>query len=391
MERLAVLGSTGSIGTQTLEVVRANPGRFEVAGLAAGANIALLAEQIREFSPKYVVTGSEESALELRTSGFSSVLSGREACEKMASAGDIDIVVGAIVGFEGLYSVLAAAKNGKRIALANKECLAAAGSLLMGEAKRSGAEIVPVDSEHSSIYQCLNRRGAHEEPRRVIITASGGPFLRTPFEELAGVKPEAALKHPTWSMGAKNTIDSATLMNKGLEVIEAAVLFDLPPEKIEVLVHPESIVHGFVEYGEGSVVATMFVPDMRVPIAYALKTLAPECSALGSGASWLDLRQRALNFQTPDGKRFPALSLAYQALRMGGSAPAILNAANESAVESFLSGGIGFLDIPAVVQQVLETETKRNIERIEDVVGSDTDARQSASKIIAQICEEKRN
>lgn len=386
------MGSTGSIGRQTLDVVRENSDNFEVISLAAGQNIELLIEQIREFQVQKVVVATEGAAAELRTADVGvknlQISVGREGSVELAKDPAAPIVMGAILGFEGLFSVLAAVQAGKCVALANKECLVAAGDLLQNEAKRTGAKLVPVDSEHSSIYQCLNRRGAHEDVRRVILTASGGPFLNTPREDLHQVDATAAIKHPRWAMGAKISVDSATLMNKGLEVIEAAVLFGLPPEKIEVLIHPESVVHGLVEYSEGTILAALFATDMRVPIAYALKTLSGMDANISSGVSFLDLaKQQTLRFFSPDDVRFPSLGICYRALRQGGSSPAVLNAANEMAVESFLRNEIKFLQIPSVVEQSLEQVEFRKTKEISDVVWADTEARKTASKILKKVSE----
>jgi len=387
--RVCILGSTGSIGRQTLDVIRANPAAFEVSSLAAGQNLELLIEQIREFKVSEVSVANERLAEELKKTRFDwslSVRFGREGAIGLAEHASSDIVMGAIVGFEGLFPILAAVKAGKNVALANKECLVAAGSLLKSEAARSGAKLIPVDSEHSSIYQCLNRRGLNENVRRVILTASGGPFLHTSGEELARVDASAAVKHPRWAMGAKISVDSATLMNKGLEVIEAAVLFDLPPEKIEVLIHPESVVHGLVEYWEGTMLAALFTTDMRVPIAYALKTLSGLEAKIDSRVSFLDLaKERTLSFYSPDGLRFPALGICYRALREGGNAPAVLNAANEIAVESFLRNEIKFLEIPSVVEESLKQVEFNEPKEINDVVWADTEARKTASKILNHL------
>jgi 1-deoxy-D-xylulose-5-phosphate reductoisomerase len=386
---LAVLGSTGSIGRQTLDVVRSNPGRFHIAALSARANVALLLEQINEFQPELAVVGDETAAAELRQAvgGRLRVESGRGGLCAAASLEGVHTVVDAVVGFEGLFPALAAISSGKDLALANKESLAAGGPLLREALAHSSSELFPVDSEHSSIYQCLNRRGRPESVRRVFLTASGGPFLHLPLEQFADVRPEDAIRHPRWNMGPKISVDSATLMNKGLEVIEASMLFQLPGEKIHVLIHPESVVHGLVEYDEGTQLAALFSTDMRVPIAYALKCASSSGSAvsLSSGVSFLDLAaQGTLHFFAPDMKRFPALALCYQALEEGGTAPAVLNAANEIAVENFLHRQLPFSAIVQVVERTLQVHEVRKIKCIEDVISTDAEARACASK----LCEE---
>ena len=387
---ISILGSTGSIGTQTLQVVRANPGAFKVVCISGGSNTELLRKQANEFRPELVVAGDEAAAREL--SGDlpqgPEIAWGRSGLEQAVLHSSVRSVVSAIAGYEGLFPLLAALKAGKSVALANKEPLAAAGPLVKRAAAASGAEIIPVDSEHSSIFQCLARRGMSETPRRIILTASGGPFLHLPLSDFAKVTPEDAVKHPNWSMGKKISVDSATLMNKGLEVIEAAVLFDLPARQIEVVIHPESIVHGLVEYSEGTMLAAMFTADMRIPISYAMKRLlgssnagfsAVDCS---SGANFLDLAARgSLNFIKPDIERFPALRLCYQALEQGGTAPCILSAANEIAVGAFLKGKVTFSAIPQLVEGVLNHCPAGGIEGIEDVITADALAREQASKI----------
>ena len=396
--KLCILGSTGSIGTQTLDVVRANNGEFEVHALAAGTNVELLAAQAEEFKPKLISVRDKEVADAIRPLLKSAIAIeiGREGCEKAASSPESDIVVAAVVGFEGLFAVHAAVKAGKKIALANKESLVAAGALLLEEASRTGATIAPIDSEHSSIYQCLLRRGQPERVRRIVLTASGGPFWKSTAEELSKVTAADAVKHPTWAMGAKISVDSATLMNKGLEVIEAAVLFDLPGRQIEVLIHPESIVHGMVEYDEGTMLAALFVTDMRVPIAYALKALAGHDGSsnraiVASGVSFLDLAKREkLSFYEPDLTRFPALGLAYDALNAGGLMPAVLNAANEVAVHSFLKNEIGFSAIPFVSESVMKGFENKKAQQIEDVVRADSSAREAASKVVDRLASSAR-
>ncbi|MFN8389352.1 MAG: 1-deoxy-D-xylulose-5-phosphate reductoisomerase [Bdellovibrionota bacterium] len=389
---LAVLGSTGSIGVQTLDVVRRNPGAFRVAALAAGSNIERLTEQIDEFKPELVVVSDESSRERLRqlVPKTVEIACGKAGLEAAACTSEVQTVVNAVVGFAGLFPAVSAVSAGKNLALANKECLVAGGSILVERARRSGARIAPVDSEHSSVFQCLKRNGCKEQVRRVILTASGGPFRNCSPEQLESVTPEDAVKHPTWSMGAKISVDSATLMNKGLEVIEAAVLFDLPGDKIEVLVHPESIVHGFVEFQEGTLLAALFSTDMRVPITYALKYLlgdSDDTPQLESGVSFLDLAARGtLSFARPDVERFPALSLCYQALATGGQMPLVLNAANEIAVAAFLQGTLKFTDIPRVCAATMEAAPAQKTEDLEGIIAADAHARSVASK----LCEDFR-
>lgn len=393
---LAVLGSTGSIGTQTLDVVRRNPGCYTVPVLTAGKNLALLEQQIAELKPLFVAVCDAEDAAAIRPRlpRGTELGVGEEGMRAAAVHPAADTVVAAIMGYAALHPVLAAIEAGKNIALANKECLVAAGPLVREALARSSATVVPVDSEHSSIFQCLLRRGRSERIERITLTASGGPFLRTPAAELAAVTPEQAVNHPRWRMGAKISVDSATLMNKGLEVIEAAMLFDLPGERIDVLVHPESLVHGFVEYGDGAVLAALFEPDMRVPIAYALSYLrAPRlgtaadgpAGTMSSGVTPLALARRgAIHFEQPDHEKFPLLQLAYAALRSGGTAPTVLNAANEIAVSAFLDRQIRFTDIPLVVGETLQSYPGNHLRTIADIVEADSLARRAASEWISR-------
>lgn len=380
LKGLAVLGSTGSIGKSTLEIVRNHRERFAVRALAAGSNIALLREQIEEFRPRFVSVRSEEDALKLKgiLPKGTSVGFGTEGAERAASLEGVDCAVAAIAGAAGLLPTLAAIRAGADIALANKETLVMAGSFVMEEVRRKGVNLLPVDSEHSAVFQSLagHRR---EDIERIILTASGGPFLDTPAEELDHVTPAEALKHPRWNMGKKITIDSATLMNKGLEVIEARWLFDLPPEKISVVIHPQSIIHSMVEYIDGSIVAQLSCPDMKGPIAYALGY--PE--RIDSHTERLKLAGLSLDFREPD-ERFPCLGLAYEALRAGGIMPTVLNAADEVAVEAFLKGEIRFTDIYRVISDVLEgmTGSQGKITSIGDVLEADSEARRNAASMI---------
>jgi 1-deoxy-D-xylulose-5-phosphate reductoisomerase len=352
-KRIALLGSTGSIGTQTLDVISRFPGEFKVEVLTAGNNIRLLVQQARKFLPDCVVIGNSLHYHPLKEALRDipvKVYAGDEAIEQVVRGSNIDMVVAAMVGYSGLKPTIAAIKSGKKIALANKETLVVAGELIKKLVKESGSKIIPVDSEHSAIFQCL--AGELGNPvEKITLTASGGPFLNFTEEMLKNVKPHEALKHPNWEMGNKVTIDSASLMNKGLEVIEAKWLFDIPPEQIKVIIHPQSIIHSLVHFADGSVKAQLGVPDMRVPILYALSY--PD--RLSSDLPKLDLsKYPTLNFIEPDPSRFRNLALAYHALRQGGNMPCIMNAANEVAVSAFLSGKIGFLQMSDVVEFTME-------------------------------------
>lgn len=382
MKRLAVLGSTGSIGVSTLEIVAAHPDRFRVVALTAGRNFDLLAKQVEKFRPDVVaVQSADEARLLARQLGSKApeILHGASGLTACARAPDVDMVVSAIVGAAGLEPTLAAIRAGKDVALANKETLVAAGPLVMAAVDERGSALFPVDSEHSAIFQSLAGHRRHDV-KRLILTASGGPFREYSLQALAAVKPEDALVHPNWNMGRKITVDSATMMNKGLEVIEAHWLFDLPAERIDVHVHPESIVHSMVEYIDGAVIAQLGMPDMKTPIAYALSY--PERLVLDLPS--LDLcRLGRLHFQAPDGDRFPCLGLAYHALRAGGTAPAVLNAANEVAVASFLEGQIGFLSIAAVIEQVLTRHDIQPLTGLDQVLAADAWARQAAEELVS--------
>lgn len=352
-KRIALLGSTGSIGTQTLDVISRYPGEFSVEVLTAGSNIKLLARQAIKYQPDSVVIGDQSHYQQLREALKDypvKVYAGNEAIEQVVRGSNIDLVVAAMVGYSGLRPALSAIRAGKKIALANKETLVIAGEIIKKLVRESGSKIIPVDSEHSAIFQCLT--GEMGNPvEKITLTASGGPFLNYTMEMLENVKPHEALKHPNWEMGNKVTIDSASMMNKGLEVIEARWLFDLLPEKIEVIIHPQSIIHSMVHFADGSVKAQMGVPDMRVPILYSLSY--PD--RLASDLPKLDLSQcSTLSFISPDPKRFRNLALAYQALKTGGNMPCILNAANEVAVGAFLAGKIGFLQMSDVVEHTME-------------------------------------
>jgi 1-deoxy-D-xylulose-5-phosphate reductoisomerase len=383
MKRVSLLGSTGSIGVSTLDVVAGQPDEFSVVALAAGRNVPLLAKQIERFRPALAAVIDEGHARELRrklgAGNATEILFGDEGYREVARAA-ADTVVSAMVGAAGLLPTLEAIDAGRQIALANKETLVMAGHLVLRRARERGVELLPVDSEHSAIFQCLqgNRR---EEVRRIILTASGGPFLNTPKAELARVTPAQALRHPNWAMGQKITIDSATMMNKALEIIEAGWLFGLPGTGIDVLIHPQSIVHSLVEYRDGSVIAQMGVPDMRLPIAYALSY--PK--RMKRNDKPLDLAQTALTFLHPDHDRFPALGLAYTAIANGGTAPAVLNSANEEAVTAFIAGRIPFDRIVPLVAEVLAHHDRAPDPEIETILAADRWARDEARKRIEGI------
>lgn len=373
MKNLVVLGSTGSIGRQTLDVVRTFPDRFRVVGLAAGNNRRLLAKQVAEFRPRLV---SSLSSVELPR-GTRAV-----SLEEMTTDDRADLVVVATAGKAGLIPTLSALKAGKTVALANKEALVMAGELVMAEARKHRMSIRPVDSEHSAVWQCLN--GEKSQPKRLTLTASGGPFYRYPASRLAMVTPQQALKHPTWKMGRKVTIDSATLMNKGLEVIEAHCLFGIPVEDIGVVIHPQSIIHALIEFADGSVKAQMAMPDMRLPIQYALTY--PE-RLTNAALPALDLVSiGSLSFEPPDIDRFPCLKLALNAARAGGTHPTALCAADDVAVDWFLKGRIGFTDIPAVVYNVLKHHEGVAHPSLEEILAADEWARQVATQTAKETC-----
>jgi len=382
MKRISVLGSTGFIGTSTLDVIATYPERFSVVGLAAGKNINRLSQQIQAFKPDVVSVPDEMRAEELKKL-IPSDLSVHVVCDQsgmieVASHHEADMVVSAMVGSVGLVPTMAAIQSGKTVALANKETLVVAGRLIMEAARSREVAVIPVDSEHSAIFQALhgNRR---EDVNRIILTASGGPFLQFDSRALSNITPEDALNHPVWEMGKKINIDSATMMNKGLEIIEARWLFDCPPEVLEVLIHPQSIIHSMVEYRDGSTMAQLSVPDMRIPISYALtyperlKTTLPFLSLAEIGS---------LTFMQPDQERFPALRLAYQALGEEESMAAVLNGANEVAVEAFLQKRIAFLEIPSVIERTMACHTPRILKDIDEAIDVDTWARQTASCIV---------
>ena len=386
---IVVLGATGSVGVNTLDVVARHPERYRVVALSGNLQVQRLFEQALQFRPAYVVTGDAASADVLRgrlaEAGVETeVLHGPAALVQVAALPEADVVMAAIVGAAGLPSAMAAARAGKRILLANKESLVVAGCLFMDAVRRHGATLLPVDSEHSAIFQSLPHDYAGNLDaagiRKIILTASGGPFRQTPLAALAHVTPDDACRHPNWVMGRKISVDSASLMNKGLEVIEAHWLFSAPPERIEVVVHPQSVIHSMVQYRDGSVMAQLGSPDMRTPIACALAW--PERIEAGVGS--LDFFSMSnLTFEAPDLERFPCLKLAFEVLRLGGDAPAVLNAANEVAVEAFLQGRMRFLDIPAVVSAALEGVSLAGSDSVEGLLAKDEEARAFALQRVA--------
>ena len=392
IQYVTILGATGTIGMQTLDVISQHVDRFAIFALTANNNVKGLFALCEKYKPHYAVMLQESAAAmlsaQLESIGSTTVvLHGEAALCEISSHDEVDIVMAAIVGAAGLHPAMAAAKAGKRILLANKETLVMAGNLFMEAVVSGGATLLPIDSEHNAIFQAMPQQKsgslASMGVKRVLLTASGGPFRNSSIEELKAVTRAQALNHPNWMMGPKITIDSATLMNKGLEVIEAYWLFNALPEQIEVVVHPQSVIHSMVEYIDGSILAQLGNPDMRTPIAYGLGY--PE--RLSSGVSSLDLLTTArLDFCAPDTIRFPCLRIAYDALNAGGTAPAILNAANEMAVEAFLAEKIGFMDIPNVIDGVLTVAKVDHVESIEQLVAVDTMARQSAAMLIKALC-----
>lgn len=382
MNTLGILGSTGSIGCQALQVVEALPEEIKVTALAAGRNVELLAAQALKFRPEVVAIADEERYTELKQALSATsikVLTGEEGVNYVAAGPESQTVLAAIVGIAGLKPTLAAVQKGKRVALANKETLVTAGSIVQQERKKSGSEILPVDSEHSAIWQSL-RSGRKEEVQSIILTASGGPFRTWSKKDLAQVTIKEALRHPNWDMGAKITVDSATLMNKGLEILEAKWLFNMPLEQIRVLVHPESIVHSLVEFVDGAVIGQLGLPDMRLPIQLALtypRRLKAPWPRLG-------LTGKTLTFEEPDTERFPSLRLARQAGEVGGTAPTVLNAANEVAVAEFLSGRLAFSKIPLVVEQVLSLHQSQANPTLETIFAVDTWARDQVMQVMSK-------
>jgi 1-deoxy-D-xylulose-5-phosphate reductoisomerase len=387
MKKIVILGSTGSIGRSALEVVSKFPDRFRVLGITAGKNISLLMEQILQFNPEVVAVSDEGTYKSLKSqipnlkSKNIELLFGTEGISTVAALPDADVVISAIVGAAGLLPTIAAVRAGKTVAIANKEALVMAGDIVMTEAKKYGAAILPVDSEHSAIFQCI--KGYEKRSiKKVILTASGGPFVGRTIRELEGILPEDALKHPNWNMGKKITIDSATLINKGLEVIEAHHLFGLPPERIDVLVHPQSIVHSIVEFIDGSYLAQLSSPDMKGPIAYALS--CPErLYDVMETLAWEKLS--ALTFKLPDNETFPCLSLCYEAIKVGGTMPAVLNASNEIAVSAFLDGISKFNDIPVIIKNVMDSHKPQPANNIDIILEADRWSREKTLREIKSL------
>jgi len=381
MRTIALLGSTGSIGVSTLALVREFPERFKVHGMVAGRNVPLLARQVKEFSPALVAIERDEDIAPLRKllgKHKVEIMSGQAGATAVATAAPVDVVLAAIVGGAGLMPTLRGLLAGKEIALANKEALVMAGELFVNAAKKKRVRLLPVDSEHSAIFQCLQGNDRREVDK-LILTASGGPFLRTPLNQLAKVSIKQALKHPNWKMGRKITIDSATMMNKGLEVIEAHWEFDMAPSGIQVVIHPQSVVHSMVRYQDGAVMAQLGIADMRIPIAYAL---AYPHRLKGSWEP-LDLTKHGeMNFLPVEKKRFPALALAYAALSEGGTMPAVLNAANEVAVAAFLGGRIGFREIHRIIDRTMQRHQSKHPKNVDDVIDIDRWARELASTFV---------
>jgi len=383
MKSIALLGSTGSVGVSTLDLVRRFPEEFKAAGLVAGRNLKLLASQIKEFSPRWVSIREKERIPELRRLlGTHSVelLWGEAGAVNVATANGVDVVLAAIVGGAGLVPTFEAVRAGKEVALANKEALVMAGEIFVQEAKQREVRLLPVDSEHSAIFQCLqgNRR---EDVDRIILTASGGPFLRASLKRLHRVTVKEALKHPNWKMGPKITIDSATMMNKGLEVVEARWLFDVAPSQVEVVIHPQSVIHSMVRYQDGSIMAQLGIPDMRIPIAYALSY---PCRLK---TSWRPLeltRLGALTFLPVEKRRYPALKLAYEALAEGGTMPAVLNAANEVAVAAFLERRVGFRDIHRIIEKTMRAHVSTHPRAVQEILDVDRWAREKAASLAKQ-------
>src|ERR1700674_1726232 len=385
MKRVAILGSTGSIGREPLSVIESYPDRFRVSTLAAGNNAELAFEQAVRWKPRVVSLADEAAARALETrlrqagSGDVEVVHGAAGTVRVATHPEVDFVVSAIVGVSGLEATYEAVRAGKTVGLANKECLVAAGELITAEARKQGKPLLPIDSEHNAVHQCL-RGGRMEEVERIWLTASGGPFLNTPAANFASITVEQALNHPTWKMGRRITIDSATLMNKGFEVIEACRLFHMPPEKVEVIVHPQSTIHSMVEFVDGSILAQFSVADMRLPILYALTY--PERIQSDMRFAVSDLRH--LDFAPPDLKKFPCLRLAYEAAEAGGAKTVALNAADEVAVAAFLEGSIRFDEIPRIIEDVLAETSSGKLESIAKVLEADEEARRLAKERVAR-------
>ena len=388
MKQLAILGSTGSIGRQCLSVVEALPGRFSVVALAAGSNLDEMIGQIERHKPEVVSVGdakkADELAARLREKGIAplpSIHYGREGMFAAGTHGKADIVVSAAVGVVGLEATYEAVKLGRTIALSNKEVLVAAGELVMAAAQKAGKELLPVDSEHNAVHQCL-RAGEHKEVTRLVLTASGGPFRKAPLKDLEGVSVEQALAHPNWRMGNRITIDSATMMNKGFEVIEARWLFGMRPDQIDVVIHPQSTIHSMVEYLDGSILAQLGPTDMRMPIQYAL-TYPERIASNQVALNWSKLKR--LDFETVSTRRYPCLKLAREAMKKGGALPCALNAADEVAVAAFLERKLPFLGIPEVVERVLGRMPRLKLQKMEDVLSADGEARRIAKEEVEAL------
>jgi 1-deoxy-D-xylulose-5-phosphate reductoisomerase len=385
MKRIAILGSTGSVGRSTLSVVEGYPDRFEIVALAAGSNVEATLEQALRWKPRVLSLANERDAqavqAKLRGAGLGKieVVHGAAGTVRVATHPDVDFVVSAIVGVSGLEATYEAVRAGKRVGLANKECLVVAGELIVAEARKQGKPLLPIDSEHNAVHQCL-RGGRMEEVARIWLTASGGPFRKTPKSEFASITVQQALNHPTWKMGKRITIDSATLMNKGFEVIEACRLFHVPPSQVQVIVHPQSTIHSMVEFVDGSILAQFSVTDMRLPILYALTY--PERIPSDMRFPVMDLRH--LDFSPPDMSKFPCLRLAYEAVEAGGAKTIALNAADEVAVAAFLEERIGFDEIPQIVEDVMTATPVGRLESIHTVLTLDTEARQLAENMVKQ-------
>jgi 1-deoxy-D-xylulose-5-phosphate reductoisomerase len=385
MKRIAILGSTGSIGRSTLSVVESNPERFQVATLAAGSNVETALEQALRWKPRVLSLANQRDAetaqAKLRAAGLSKieVVHGAAGTVRVATHADVDFVVSAIVGVSGLEATYEAVRAGKTIGLANKECLVVAGELIVAEARKQGKPLLPIDSEHNAVHQCL-RGGRMEEVERIWLTASGGPFLKTPKSEFPSITVQQALNHPTWKMGKRITIDSATLMNKGFEVIEACRLFHVPASQVQVIMHPQSTIHSMVEFVDGSILAQFSVTDMRLPILYALTY--PDRVPSDLRFPVMDLRH--LDFCPPDMAKFPCLRLAYEAAEAGGAKTIALNAADEVAVAAFLDERIGFDEIPQIVEDVMSATPAGRLESIHIVLARDSEARQLAEDMVRQ-------
>lgn len=388
MKGICILGATGSIGISTLDVAASHPEKYKLVALSANSQVERLFEQCQQYQPEYAVMANEKAAEELETKLKSKkssvqVLSGIEGLEKIASLPQVDYVMAAIVGAAGLKPTLAAARAGKRILLANKEALVMSGQIFMDEVKKNNAELLPIDSEHNAIFQCLpenyDKGLAESGITKILLTGSGGPFRTKALNELENVTPDEACAHPNWNMGRKISVDSATMMNKGLEIIEACWLFNTNPDNIQVVVHPQSVIHSMVQYSDGSVLAQLGQPDMRTPIAHALAW--PE--RIESGVEKLDFFSISkLEFEQPDYERFPCLRLAEESIRKGGTAPAILNAANEVAVASFLDDELKFSDIAYIVEETLNNLTSRPADSLTEILEDDLSARKEAEQLI---------